>query len=342
LCDVWSNLNYPDRSSWGYQNSGENLIWLTQVITTMLTNINTSTVGSALPLYQIFQAKGVLANSSVFVSHMAQWLGQASRLNCTNTGFPTYQGQSLASVHSNFTVNGSSVSIGSLLWSQHNAALMQGFDTAGVHPTDQDRIEQILLLDLNTTCNGLDCSANVAEVFIFNTINKTATNPYFGMGYYQTFTVDEAEAGTINLTIGLTYVFHNNGPCVHPLYISTSVEGPNGANLSMITTGVVSPGTYSVCNGGEMTFTPPLSLRGAVLYYQCVIHTYMGGRIQICDKVINGSCVYNTTTAPPTTQSTTARASTTTHSTTKPSTSSAEQISFLGFLLFILVSFVFA
>lgn len=220
LCDVWSNINYPDLTTWGYENNGENLAWLTAVVSDMVSQINT-TLNASSALYNVFQQKGILNNATAFIAGMVRYLGRAQVLGCTNTGFPQYTGKTMLAAHAN-------LSIGRNLFAEHNSILLKAFDNQRVHAIDLDRIEAAILQDQASICTGIDCDTNVEEVFVFNAKTKTSAHPWYNMGYGEGYVVDETEGPTLNLTIGKTYVFHNNAPCVHPVYLSYSALGPVG------------------------------------------------------------------------------------------------------------------
>ena len=126
----------------------------------------------------------------------------------------------------------------------------------------------------------------------------------FGIGNSNTFLVDGAEGVNLNLTIGNTYVFHNDAPCYFPFYISTSIDGPNGNITNAVTIGVSGAPQGTVCAGRELSFTPTASMYGTQFYYQSLFQQRVGGLITICNQA--GECAVQppTPTQVPTTSET--------------------------------------
>jgi hypothetical protein len=110
----------------------------------------------------------------------------------------------------------------------------------------------------------------------FNITVKTMSpsNPLYSLSTSRiAYVVNGIEGDTITLTHGMTYTFGINAPG-HPFYISTSVKGGSGFP-GEYTTGV----TGSRTEFGLLTFTAPSS--PTTLYYDCGVHTYMGGTISV-------------------------------------------------------------
>jgi len=139
-------------------------------------------------------------------------------------------------------------------------------------------------------------------VFIFVVVLKTSQHPWYGLGFSDGFEVDGVQGGTLKLTIGKTYVFHNDADCSHPMYISTSIDGPSSLTGSgNVSLGVSGPPIQNVCEGRELTFTPQSSQHGTQFYYQCLNHIRMGGEITICTA--SGDCTVNAVATTSTTTS---------------------------------------
>jgi hypothetical protein len=80
---------------------------------------------------------------------------------------------------------------------------------------------------------------------------------------------------TINLIRGQTYYFNMNCGNTHPLWIKTA---PTLGTGNAYTSGVTNNGVFS----GTITFQVPWDAPN-LLYYQCQIHSGMGGLLQIVD-----------------------------------------------------------
>jgi hypothetical protein len=113
---------------------------------------------------------------------------------------------------------------------------------------------------------------NNASQNVFNvTVGKKSRNhPYHGKGSDFGFIINGVHGRTLRLMACKTYTFNVNTPG-HPFYLTTSSIGNNNGQESINVTGTpVETGTF--------TFTVPKDLPQP-LYYQCVLHEYMGGRI---------------------------------------------------------------
>ncbi len=279
ICDSWSNLNFPDRRTFGYKNDGENVEWLGNVLTQMLSIIDSD--GNMTALRNVFVDHLLLgddqSNVGAWITAMTSYLG--TLLNCSNTDFVPYTGSSLAVIHTAMDISQS-------IWENHLIALLRAFTYYEVHWRDVDRIEQILRSEttMDGSCNDENTCHNLVngEVFVFTVDEKTEQHPFFGEGYDRGYFVNGIEAPELNLTVDLTYIFRNDANCGQPLFISTNINGSSvGVPLGIVTTGIVSPGLYSVCNGGELYWTPQQSQVDSTFYYQCSIHREMGFRINI-------------------------------------------------------------
>jgi hypothetical protein len=95
------------------------------------------------------------------------------------------------------------------------------------------------------------------------------------------YTVDGVNNGPITLQRGLTYKFQIDA-VGHPLYIQTTGNGYVSGNVWQ--SGVSGNGTES----GTLTFTVPADAPDT-LYYQCLYHPIMFGRITIVDSSVGQS-----------------------------------------------------
>lgn len=265
ICDIYSSLSV------GTSGSGENLLWLTNVVSDAFANmmVSGSTIASyfdgTIPLSFPYASNGTAL--TYLISKYVQYLGQVSRLNCSNNGFPAYtatNGLTLAQIHQKLP-------IGLLAFQTANTYLLQSFNKFGVHPTDQARIAAMLVADTSSVCNSYDCGNTAVEaVYVLTSALKDQTNPWYGIGFSYGYVVDGVQGRELFLTVNKTYVFHNNADCTHPLYISTSIDGPTSKGTSNVTLGVSGPPVQYVCAGRELTFTPQASQKGTQFYYQCL------------------------------------------------------------------------
>jgi hypothetical protein len=110
----------------------------------------------------------------------------------------------------------------------------------------------------------------------FNITVKTMSpsNPLFSQNTsHVAYVVDGVEGGTISVAPGSTHTIGVNSPG-HPFYISTSPIG--GAGFPGEDTSGVTP---SHTEFGLLTFVAPGA--ATTLYYQCGVHKYMGGTINV-------------------------------------------------------------
>ena len=133
----------------------------------------------------------------------------------------------------------------------------------------------ILLATVAATAALASCDLVVPQGDFNITVKQmSSTNPLFGMGSSGlAYVVNGVEGKTITLTAGSTYTFGVNSPG-HPFYISTSAMGGTGFP-GEVTMGV----TGSRTEFGLLTFVAPNA--PTTLYYQCGVHEYMGGTINV-------------------------------------------------------------
>lgn len=123
--------------------------------------------------------------------------------------------------------------------------------------------------------------------FAVTTASKTASHPYFGVGFPVGYLLDGIQGKELFVTRGVNYTFNGTFPG-HPFHITTSAAGGSFANE------VFSGVTNSQLQGGAMVFTPNLS-HPALLYYMCGVHLNMGWRININNGQATGMSISNLT-----------------------------------------------
>lgn len=117
---------------------------------------------------------------------------------------------------------------------------------------------------------------------------KTSTHPFYGQGSDVGYVINGIPGGTLNLERGKTYTFQINAPG-HPFYFTTSPKGGQGMPGSLMN-------NQKPVAEGTLTFMVRSSLPSS-FYYQCAVHDYMGGQVNI----INGSNLQQVPLTPQTT-----------------------------------------
>jgi glucose/arabinose dehydrogenase len=114
---------------------------------------------------------------------------------------------------------------------------------------------------------------------------KNQEHPFFQQGEPHGYVLDGVGSSTgiqgrdLVLERGVTYTFQmEDVPADHPFYISTS---QTGAGAGVFTDGV----TGNFATGNQvLTFTPDENTPN-LLFYQCQLHAFMGGRIHVIGEV---------------------------------------------------------
>lgn len=115
------------------------------------------------------------------------------------------------------------------------------------------------------------------KTFNVKVATKTSVHPEYGKGSENGYTIDDVEGATLSLLPGQTYRFSqadasNSG---HPLRIYKG-RTRTGAILAGVTA-YGTPGTH----GAFTQITVPLTDAHTPMYYQCSVHHFMGGRLNV-------------------------------------------------------------
>ena len=115
------------------------------------------------------------------------------------------------------------------------------------------------------------------KTFVVRVATKTSAHPEFGKGSENGYTIDGVEGDTLTLLPGQTYRFNqsdasNSG---HPLRFFRK-RTKIGAYLKDVTA-FGTPGIH----GAFTQISIPLTDAQTPLYYQCSVHHFMGGRIDV-------------------------------------------------------------
>jgi hypothetical protein len=132
-------------------------------------------------------------------------------------------------------------------------------------------------VDYTTVTNVTELLPVPNKTFNVKVATKTAAHPEFGKGSENGYTVDNVEGATLSLLPGQTYRFSqadasNTG---HPLRIYKG-----RSKVGAVLAGVTSYGTPGI-HGAFTQITIPLTDPHTPLYYQCSLHAYMGGRMNV-------------------------------------------------------------
>lgn len=124
---------------------------------------------------------------------------------------------------------------------------------------------------------GSSSSRDVAETFTVTVLDTTSSYPYADQNNIGVAYAIDGEVGRVlSLQRGQTYEFVLDYSSNHPFYVGTNAEGKGAGRYSE---GVETPNGN---NGQDVSvfFTVPSSAPDS-LFYQCGIHVYMGGKMNI-------------------------------------------------------------
>jgi hypothetical protein len=125
--------------------------------------------------------------------------------------------------------------------------------------------------------------ASAAALAVFAGAAAAQCNPApdrFCVTFGASYLINSISRPTITLIRGEMYTFQMvNVPSLHPFYLTTSSTGGAGGQGRWLDG--VNPGT-SVSGNQAMTFEVPMHAPDT-LFYQCSVHSSLGGRIEIID-----------------------------------------------------------
>jgi len=118
---------------------------------------------------------------------------------------------------------------------------------------------------------------------------KNSTHPFATLGFLFGYVINGEQGATLKLDVDGTYCFDINTPG-HPFYFTTSGIGGTGFPESI---------SSKRMEKGNLLFKPAEDLPQEILqkivqngsasfFYQCGIHTYMGGVIKVSSRSMNG------------------------------------------------------
>ena len=139
------------------------------------------------------------------------------------------------------------------------------------------------------TINIVDIAENTSEAPL--EINIVVANGSNGYGGGNKYFVNGTASPDITLEAGKTYRFlqSDNSNSTHPMRLSTTENGTHGGG-SEILDGVEYVGVAGA-NGAYLQYTVPSNATSQTLYYYCVNHSGMGGRLIISSSSGGGYVV---------------------------------------------------
>ena len=139
------------------------------------------------------------------------------------------------------------------------------------------------------TINIVDIAENTSEAPL--EINIVVANGSNGYGGGNKYFVNGTASPDITLEAGKTYRFlqSDNSNSTHPMRLSTTENGTHGGG-GAIADGVECVGVAG-SNGAYLQYTVPSNATSQTLYYYCVNHSGMGGRLIISSTSSGGYVV---------------------------------------------------
>ena len=139
------------------------------------------------------------------------------------------------------------------------------------------------------TINVVDIAENTSEAPLeINVVVASGSNGYGGGNKYF---VNGSASPDITLEAGKTYRFlqSDNSNSTHPMRLSTTENGTHGGGGAIVD-GVEYVGVAG-SNGAYLQYTVPSNATSQTLYYYCVNHSGMGGRLIISSSSSGGYVV---------------------------------------------------
>lgn len=139
------------------------------------------------------------------------------------------------------------------------------------------------------TINVVDIAENTSEAPLeINVVVASGSNGYGGGNKYF---VNGTASPDITLEAGKTYRFlqSDNSNATHPMRLSTTENGTHGGGGAIVD-GVEYVGVAG-SNGAYLQYTVPSNATSQTLYYYCVNHSGMGGRLIISSSSGGGYVV---------------------------------------------------
>lgn len=139
------------------------------------------------------------------------------------------------------------------------------------------------------TINVVDIAENTSEAPLeINVVVASGSNGYGGGNKYF---VNGTASPDITLEAGKTYRFlqSDNSNATHPMRLSTTENGTHGGGGAIVD-GVEYVGVAG-SNGAYLQYTVPSNATSQTLYYYCVNHSGMGGRLIISSSSSGGYVV---------------------------------------------------
>ena len=139
------------------------------------------------------------------------------------------------------------------------------------------------------TINVVDIAENTSEAPLeINVVVASGSNGYGGGNKYF---VNGTASPDITFEAGKTYRFlqSDNSNATHPMRLSTTENGTHGGGGAIVD-GVEYVGVAG-SNGAYLQYTVPSNANSQTLYYYCVNHSGMGGRLIISSSSSGGYVV---------------------------------------------------
>lgn len=148
-----------------------------------------------------------------------------------------------------------------------------------VQPQAENKIEKAVVIPLKDAVKPetiiLPADKNT---FVVRSKKKNSSHPKYQQGTDIGFTVNGVPGKDFVVERGQTYTFDIDTGMTHDFYLTTNPKGW-GTGAIAKKEGVTGQFTYK----GQVNLTPNEQTPD-VLYYQCVNHKYMGGKIYVADK----------------------------------------------------------